>query len=517
MSRLARRLQRLRTASLPSSAAEEVERGDTPTGDERDDRPVLAGHPTLVSDGTVEGLRQAIRRILERQVAKPSMAPVSSEPMPGELFETPHGWIRRILTVHEPHHHHGRVPVQAALTACSSALSALAGQPEVEGADLRRALYVDTETTGLTGGTGTVPFLVGLGGFEDESFVVEQLVLEELAEEPPLMARVRERWEAASCIVTFNGKAYDAPLLRTRGVMTRTGPWPERPHVDLLHLCRRSYRWRLDGFRLVELERAILGFEREHDIDGAEVPGAYWSFLRSSRPSFLLPVLEHNLHDIVALAALLAEVARGYAEVDPRSEPEDQASRALWALTTGDHPRVEAFARSVEAGGAEGASALEAYLAAATAARRQRDVQREARWLDRALTVARSPEDEARVRLARAKHFEHRARRLEDALREARALAQLVPGTASAQVPGTTASAQVPGTDVERRIERLERRLAAAGSETYGAFGAERRGVSSGATLVASGTEKAPTTRTTSSLGAHRLRSAFAALRSRPE
>lgn len=349
--------------------------------------------------------------------------------MPGELDETAHGPVRRIVTYHEPHHAHGRVPIAGAKTVDAAALAALAGQPELADVDVSRALFLDTETTGLSGGTGTVPFLVGLGWFEDDTFVVEQLLLEQLGEEPPLMARVRERYAQASCLVSFNGKAYDAPLLATRAVLSRIHDWPQRPHVDLLHLARRSYRRRLDAFRLVELERRVLGFEREHDIDGAEVPSAYWSFLRSSRPSFLVPVIEHNLHDIVALAALLAELVHGYARVDIRHEPEDQVCRALWALRSNDHDRVEAFAAAVETGGAPAAEAFAAFMAAATSARRRKDVASERGWLDRALERAQTLDEVRRVRLERAKHFEHRAKNFERALAEAEWLVGLDPST----------------------------------------------------------------------------------------
>lgn len=428
MTRLARRLARLRDAAVPVP----------PAG------PVAPRPAPRESPGReVEALRASIRRILERHRAREVERPPAPEPegLPGELIDTPEGPIRRVVTMHEPHHRHGRAPVAGALAVASPTLAGLAGAPELEACDLRRAVFVDTETTGLAGGTGTIPFLVGLGAFEDESFVVEQLLLDDLAHEPALMARVRDRLASASCLVTFNGKAYDGPLLVTRAVLTRVGSLPPVPHVDLLHLARRSYRRRLGSFRLVDLERRVLGFAREHDIDGAEVPGAYWSFLRSGRPTFLLPVLEHNLHDILALAALLAELGRGYERVDPKDEPEDQLCRALWALRRHDHDRVDAYVRAVADGGAGEDARFEAFMAAATSARRRKDRRAEADWLDRALDTARTPDREVRARLERAKYFEHRARSLTKALEEAKALHRLAPSP-----------------EVERRVSRLERR-----------------------------------------------------------
>lgn len=460
MSRLARRLERLRAAAgqatLDGPQAEVVRpEPDLPTepADPPEARPRASPAPT-----DVDSLRQAIRRVLERHASREARAASAGAasslerhaPMPGEVVDTPRGPVRRVMTYHEPHHAHGRVPIAGAKTADAAALAALAAQPELRDLDVSGALYLDTETTGLAGGTGTIPFLVGLGWFEDDSFVVEQLLLEQLHEEPALMARVRERYASASCLVTFNGKAYDAPLLATRAVLSRIDRWIEPPHVDLLHLARRTYRRRLDTFRLVELERRVLGFEREHDIDGAEVPGAYWSFLRSSRPSFLLPVIEHNLHDIVALAALLCELVGGYAQVDARHEPEDQVCRALWALRANDHARVEAFAAAVGDGGASSSEVFAACMAAATAARRRRDVAAERRWLDDALGQAATPEDRRRARLERAKHFEHRARDLGRALAEVEALCAL---DASEDVTRRRAR-------IARRIDRAPNRVA---------------------------------------------------------
>ncbi len=395
----------------------------------------------------VTALRAAIARILERDRVRERTAPISppvdEPPLPGEAVENELGFVRRIVTVHEPHHHHGRVAVARAQRVEPPDVARLANDPGIADVDLQRAVYVDTETTGLCGGTGTIPFLVGLGFFEDESFVVEQYLLTDLQSEPALMHAVRRRIESASCVVSFNGKAYDLPLLITRAVLVRAGAWPERPHIDLLHICRRSYRRRLPTLRLVELEREVLRYHREHDIDGAEVPSAYWSFLRNGRPSFVVPVLEHNLHDIVALAALLSTTAEGYARVDRRAEPEDQLCRALWALKCKDHPRVIAFAQAVVEGGAEVELTFEAAIAASTACRRDGDVDGEARWLSIAAAHADGPEARALVGLARTKHFEHRARTPAVALAEAKKLWELSPTP-----------------EVAHRLARLERKAA---------------------------------------------------------
>jgi uncharacterized protein YprB with RNaseH-like and TPR domain len=130
-------------------------------------------------------------------------------------------------------------------------LAQLALNPELESIDLRRALFFDTETTGLAGGTGTVPFLIGIAWFEDESMRIQQLFLPEMGKEAPMLHWLRERVQQSSCVVSFNGKAFDWPLLRTRFVLNRVPAPSLPPHLDLLHCARRVLRPRLQSVRLV--------------------------------------------------------------------------------------------------------------------------------------------------------------------------------------------------------------------------------------------------------------------------
>ncbi len=185
-------------------------------------------------------------------------------------------------------------------------LALLALDPGLASADPGRALFLDTETTGLSGGTGTVPFLIGLAWFEPSgALVVEQLLLRRLGEEAPMLERLAARLERASMLVTYNGKSFDVPLLAARRVLARQPALPALAHLDLVHVARRVHRHRLTELTLRNVESQVLGFERTADISGGEVCSRYMHFLRTGDESALTAVIDHNEWDIVAMAALV--------------------------------------------------------------------------------------------------------------------------------------------------------------------------------------------------------------------
>jgi hypothetical protein len=182
----------------------------------------------------------------------------------------------------------------------------LALDPRLATCDPRGALYLDTETTGLGPGAGTVAFLVGLAFFDaHDGLIVEQLLVRRLGEEAPVLARVEERLARASMLVTFNGKSFDMPVLRTRFVMTRLPAPTEPPHLDLVHVARRVHKARAIGATLGAVERSVLGFVREGDVPSGEVCACYFHFLRTSDPSALLGVVDHNAFDVISMASLV--------------------------------------------------------------------------------------------------------------------------------------------------------------------------------------------------------------------
>src|SRR5579863_4657694 len=162
-------------------------------------------------------------------------------------------------------------------------------------ADPRQWLFLDTETTGLMGGTGTYPFLVGIAWWDAGGLEVEQLFMREQSEEHSLLVALAERMAERRVLVTFNGKSFDWPLLETRYRMTRTiRPPTPRAHLDFLHPARNLWRLRLGSVRLPELERHVLGWNRGVDIDSMLIPTIYFDFLRGGSPDPLVPIFYHN-------------------------------------------------------------------------------------------------------------------------------------------------------------------------------------------------------------------------------
>ncbi|MDA8125604.1 MAG: ribonuclease H-like domain-containing protein [Deltaproteobacteria bacterium] len=188
-------------------------------------------------------------------------------------------------------------------------LAVLANEPALRACEYREALFLDTETTGLAGGAGTVPFLVGLGWFEGEAFVTQQLFARDYAEEAAALLCLTESLQGKRFLVSFNGKAFDANLLASRFIMNRL-PDPLRglPHCDLLHPARRLLSHRLADRRLGALETAVLGFEREGDIPGSEIPQRYFDWLRRRDGRLMADIFLHNRLDILSLAALAAHL-----------------------------------------------------------------------------------------------------------------------------------------------------------------------------------------------------------------
>jgi uncharacterized protein YprB with RNaseH-like and TPR domain len=255
-----------------------------------------------VAAHSLDDLRRVIRRIETRRPKRPAPQPIE-EVLGGEVVDTGEGKLLVVRREFPLSHRHGRQTLGAVLEAPLDLLSAVArAERPVE--DARRLLFLDAETTGLAGGTGTYAFLVGAAWLEDDRLVLTQHFMRDFDEEPALLAALRPLLERASGLVTFNGATFDLPLLETRFLMTRLR-WPILPHLDLLRPARRVWTSYLADCRLATLEREVVGVAREDDIAGGLIPALYFDFLRSRRAAPLGRVLAHNRDDVLTLVALL--------------------------------------------------------------------------------------------------------------------------------------------------------------------------------------------------------------------
>lgn len=226
---------------------------------------------------------------------------------------TSHGRLLVARRAYQLHVRHGELPLRSALEAPPDVLRLLSRQPPSESAP-KRLLYLDTETTGLAGGTGTYAFLVGAGFFEADRFVLAQYFMRDLDEEPALLAAMAELLGGFDGVVTYNGRGFDLPLLETRFVLSRRS-WPDHLwNLDLLAPARRLWSARLPDCRLATIEAHVLGLERVDDVPGALIPSLYFHYLRSRRAEGLGPVFEHNRLDVLSLVTLTGWVARALAD-----------------------------------------------------------------------------------------------------------------------------------------------------------------------------------------------------------
>lgn len=182
--------------------------------------------------------------------------------------------------------------------------------------DPEQWLFLDTETTGLAGGTGTYAFMVGLAWWDAGGLQVEQFFMRDLDEEHSLLLELSERMKKRPVLVTFNGKSFDWPLLETRYDMTRSVPaCSPKLHLDLLHPARQLWRLRLGSVRLKDLERHVLGgdgrpldWSRHDDIDSSLIPQMYFDYLRGGPAEPLVGIFRHNQMDLRGLAALAGKI-----------------------------------------------------------------------------------------------------------------------------------------------------------------------------------------------------------------
>lgn len=335
------------------------------------------------------------------------------EVLEGRRVENERGAFYQVDHRYPLDHWHGRTSLSRLKVVPPSAFSILArGNDEL---DISRAVFLDTETTGLTGGAGTCAFLVGLGFIEDDSFVVRQLFMRDYPEEEAMLHELANLLTRFESLVTFNGKTFDVPLLETRFVLSRLRfPLSELPHFDLLHPARSLWKARLDSCRLTDLEYVLLDFERDEDVPGELIPSLYFDYVRTRDASRVFRVFTHNRYDIVSLAALTVRASEMLDEdASPEHPIDDYSLGRLFERAALPERSMRHYSRAVESGLSGPARRRSLRQLAQQLKRRHQGEESVSVWKE--LTSDEGPEAvEAMEELA--KHLEHRERDFAGAL-----------------------------------------------------------------------------------------------------
>src|SRR5271157_5837143 len=332
--------------------------------------------------------------------------------------------------------------------------------------DPEKWLFLDTETTGLAGGTGTYAFLVGLAWLDAGGLQVEQLFLRDFSEEHSLLHELAARLAERPVLVTFNGKSFDWPLLESRFTMTRAIKVPAlAAHLDLLHPARALWKLRLGSVRLVELERHVLdaerlGWHRGDDISSAMIPQFYFDYLRGGIADPLAGVVKHNQMDLRGLAALYGKINSLLDEREASHQAAD--SMDLFGLSRylnrrGEKERAHSMCAQALGAGLPAEFRPKATRELAIMARRRGDVERAAElWME----LVHDPQDGVAACEHLAIHYERNARDLQRAVEFAQlALAKLQRQCAHSRDPYATARVARAEKKLLCRLERLRHRI----------------------------------------------------------
>jgi hypothetical protein len=265
----------------------------------------------------------------------------------GEIVETDYGPFFVHVERYAPDHAHG-AHVVGELLGQSRRVAGRLADHDTE-IDLGKTVFVDTETTGLAGGTGTLAFLIGAGAFEDDgSFVVRQFFLRSPAEEPAVLLYLSEWLDQFEALVSFNGRGFDLPILRTRFTLQRLRPQILRaPHLDLLTPARRVWRGRLESCSLKSLEYAVLDIHRDQiDIDGSLIPQLYIDYVRTGDASEMPRVLYHNAYDILSMVTLATRLIQLFDEEQAAElTAADRFALGKWHADRAEHDQAERYLR----------------------------------------------------------------------------------------------------------------------------------------------------------------------------
>jgi uncharacterized protein YprB with RNaseH-like and TPR domain len=318
-------------------------------------------------------LRRRIARINRKFETRPDDAHLPAPPAPaptsaarvfieewasGEVVENEHGPYFETEKLYQGHRRHGSADIGALADLPCDFLSVLS-DGEITNVAPERWAFLDTETTGLAGGSGTYAFLIGVGRITRQGFHIRQFFMREYCEEKSLLLALSEHLQCFDLLITYNGKTYDQPLLETRYRLARQKPpFVRLQHLDLLHGARRLWKLRFENRRLSYLENQVLGFERDGDLPGEMIPYVYFEYLRSREAQRLVPIFHHNAIDILTLGCLTGIVPAAFRSTDHDSllaagirRGEELLALGRWCVAADDHERgLELMKRAVDLG-----------------------------------------------------------------------------------------------------------------------------------------------------------------------
>ncbi len=332
---------------------------------------------------------------------------------PGQDREenTPFGkcYLREI--VYPLDHEHGGSKLSGALFCHGSELALTARDAALTGFDPRSALFLDIETTGLAGGTGTWAFLIGVGWFDSRNFFLRQYFLRRPAEERAVLSHLALQAEKYPLMVSFNGKQFDLPLVNTRQMLAGFKPLEPLLHLDLLQCARALWRKRLASRSLKSLEESLFNLKREDDIPGAEIPAVYFNYLRKGETGLLKKVFHHNTLDILSMVTLLELI---YNITSGKREKHPAESLVLGCLCLENGLDDKGIAYLVEASKSKSND-----LAEEAALKLALHFKRRGKW-EEALSIweetVKNNKLNIEARVEMAKYYEHRCREFQVAL-----------------------------------------------------------------------------------------------------
>lgn len=396
--------------------------------------------------GVVQGVRELATLPVRREVAIEDL-------VSGRFHTTSRGQCFVAEEIYPLDHAHGDFLLSAFLELSPQIVAQVARDDALAGANLRRACFLDTETTGLSGGTGTMAFVVGLGFFVEEGFRLHQYFLRDPGDEPAMVEALAERLAEFEALVSFNGRAFDVPILENRFILARIPPpTAGTPHLDLLQPARRLYRYRLSSCALTSLEREVLGVSRDQaDVPGGVIPYLYRDYLRTGDACEMKRVLYHNAVDILSLVTLAARLCRIFADPWTEADGADFYSLGRWYADEGRVADVErAYRAAVRSALAPDLRAKALRDLAYLLKRADRHTEAFACWQQLALETA----DDVLAHVELAKYLEWRVGDFSLAARWTRA--------ALAQAENWPASLRRSAAldELRHRLARLERKIA---------------------------------------------------------